>query len=150
MRVRRSMIQCVIKNHFRGCYLTGMYLEGARWDMVGNCLEESKPKEMFSKMPVINCKAGLAAEGAGEKNVYRDENGLTIIHKNNLPDMSEDLRPPALLNTLYIAGSEARPSVLFASSLSSRPPRHLPSPQQELGRSYTGRLHVVQTLFGQD
>merc|ERR1719482_1489994 len=52
-----------------GCYVTGMYLEGARWDLNGMCLEESKPKEMFCKMPVINCKAGLASDRE-EKNIY--------------------------------------------------------------------------------
>ncbi len=32
-------------------------------------MEESKPKEMFCKMPVIICKAGLALDRE-EKNVY--------------------------------------------------------------------------------
>jgi dynein heavy chain, axonemal len=54
-----------------GAYVTGMYLEGARWDINGNCLEESKPKEMFFKMPVVNCRAGTADEtGASLKGVY--------------------------------------------------------------------------------
>ncbi|KAF4752811.1 hypothetical protein FOZ63_027435 [Perkinsus olseni] len=56
-----------------GAYVTGMFLEGARWDINGNCLDESKPKEMFCKMPVINCKAGLADESGGgksEKGMY--------------------------------------------------------------------------------
>jgi len=52
-----------------GCYVTGLYLEGARWDVNATCMEESKPKEMFCKMPVINCKAGLASERE-EKNIY--------------------------------------------------------------------------------
>jgi dynein heavy chain len=52
-----------------GAFVTGMYLEGARWDMNANCLEESKPKEMFFKMPVVNCKAGQASDRE-EKNVY--------------------------------------------------------------------------------
>lgn len=52
-----------------GCYVSGMSLEGARWDLLGNTLEESKPKEMFCKMPVINCKAGLASDRE-EKNIY--------------------------------------------------------------------------------
>lgn len=52
-----------------GAYVTGMYLEGARWDTNSNTLEDSKPKEMFSKMPVVNCKAGPAIEKE-EKNVY--------------------------------------------------------------------------------
>lgn len=49
--------------------MTGMYIEGARWDVNGNSMEESKPKEMFFKMPVINCKAGLASDKE-EKNIY--------------------------------------------------------------------------------
>ena len=41
-----------------GAYVSGMYLEGARWDMTSNSLEDSKPKDMFTAMPVITCKAG--------------------------------------------------------------------------------------------
>ncbi|CAD7941439.1 unnamed protein product [Amoebophrya sp. A120] len=52
-----------------GCYVCGLFLEGARWDINTNSMEESKPKEMFCKMPVIICKAGLALDRE-EKNVY--------------------------------------------------------------------------------
>jgi len=52
-----------------GAYSTGMYLEGARWDLNGNSLEDSKPKEMFFRMPVVNCKAGPSTDKE-EKNVY--------------------------------------------------------------------------------
>jgi dynein heavy chain len=52
-----------------GAFVSGMFLEGARWDLNANCLEESKPKEMFFKMPVINCRAGPAADRE-EKNIY--------------------------------------------------------------------------------
>merc|ERR1719482_2362723 len=51
-----------------GAYVDGMFLEGARWDPNGGTLEESKPKEMFCRMPVINCKAGPATDN--EKGVY--------------------------------------------------------------------------------
>jgi dynein heavy chain len=51
-----------------GAYVDGLYLEGCRWDGNGNSLEESKPKEMFCKMPVINCKAGPVSDN--EKGVY--------------------------------------------------------------------------------
>lgn len=40
-----------------GAYIIGLSLQGARWDVQGNVLERSKPKEMFFKMPVINVKA---------------------------------------------------------------------------------------------
>uniref|UniRef100_A0A0G4GMS7 Dynein-1, subspecies f n=1 Tax=Chromera velia CCMP2878 TaxID=1169474 RepID=A0A0G4GMS7_9ALVE len=45
-----------------GAYVTGLYMEGARWDVSNNMIEESKPKEMFYAMPVINCKAALDNE----------------------------------------------------------------------------------------
>jgi len=52
-----------------GAYVTGMFLEGARWDSTANSLEDSRPKEMFTGMPVIVCKAGLASDKQ-DKNVY--------------------------------------------------------------------------------
>lgn len=52
-----------------GAFVTGMYLEGARWDMVTNSLEDSRPKEMFTQMPVINCRAGLQTDKV-DKNMY--------------------------------------------------------------------------------
>jgi dynein heavy chain len=51
-----------------GAYVDGLFLEGCRWDPNANSLEESKPKEMFCRMPVINCKAGLSNDN--EKGVY--------------------------------------------------------------------------------
>jgi len=52
-----------------GAYVTGMFLEGARWDSTSNSLEDSRPKEMFTGMPVIVCKAGLISDKQ-DKNVY--------------------------------------------------------------------------------
>lgn len=40
-----------------GAYCYGFLLEGARWDWSIGQIEESKPKEMFSVMPVVLCKA---------------------------------------------------------------------------------------------
>jgi dynein heavy chain len=53
-----------------GAFVTGLYLEGARWDVATNCLEESRPKEMFCPMPVIHCKAGLEEDLKDVKNMY--------------------------------------------------------------------------------
>jgi len=59
-----------VEGHARdGAFVTGMSLEGARWDGPANSLEDSKPKEMFTKMPVINCKAGPQSERE-DKNLY--------------------------------------------------------------------------------
>lgn len=55
-----------------GAYVYGFILEGARWEMSTMVLEESKPKEMFSVLPVVNCKAmQVQPEGKEEKGVYK-------------------------------------------------------------------------------
>jgi dynein heavy chain len=36
-----------------GCYIRGLYLEGARWDSQKRCLGESRPKELYTEMNVI-------------------------------------------------------------------------------------------------
>eukprot|EP00488_Nonionellina_sp_1-RS-2012_P003245 TRINITY_DN6749_c0_g1_i1.p1 TRINITY_DN6749_c0_g1~~TRINITY_DN6749_c0_g1_i1.p1 ORF type:complete len:115 (-),score=34.05 TRINITY_DN6749_c0_g1_i1:95-439(-) len=36
-----------------GCYVYGMYLEGAQWDWTKNILSESKAKQLFCSMPIL-------------------------------------------------------------------------------------------------
>jgi dynein heavy chain len=36
-----------------GCYVYGMHLEGARWDTGLKSLAESRPKELFTELPVV-------------------------------------------------------------------------------------------------
>ncbi|XP_026203417.1 dynein heavy chain 1, axonemal [Anabas testudineus] len=36
-----------------GCYIYGLFLEGARWDSVAGQLTESRPKELYTEMAVI-------------------------------------------------------------------------------------------------
>jgi dynein heavy chain len=55
-----------------GSYVFGFILEGARWDSTAGFLDESKPKEMFSVLPVVYCKAQpIPAEGKEDKNLYQ-------------------------------------------------------------------------------
>lgn len=42
-----------------GSYVFGFILEGARWDVGMSMLDECKPKEMFSVIPVVYCRAAL-------------------------------------------------------------------------------------------
>ena len=37
-----------------GCYVYGLWLEGARWDDKSHCLSWSKPKELYIQMPIIH------------------------------------------------------------------------------------------------
>ena len=36
-----------------GCYIRGLYIEGARWDVAEFHLAESRPKELYTDMPII-------------------------------------------------------------------------------------------------
>ena len=36
-----------------GCYIHGLYIEGARWDFNKFLLTESRPKELYTDMPCI-------------------------------------------------------------------------------------------------
>lgn len=40
-----------------GAYVFGMQLQGARWDVNANSVEDSEPKKQFSVIPVVNCVA---------------------------------------------------------------------------------------------
>jgi len=54
-----------------GAFVTGLNLDGARWDLTNGQIEESRPKEMFCPLPVINCKAQLIqAEGREDRNTF--------------------------------------------------------------------------------
>ena len=52
-----------------GAYISGLYLEGARWDGPGSCLCEPLPMELTSPMPIIHFKPVDGKKKAG-KNVY--------------------------------------------------------------------------------
>lgn len=36
-----------------GCYISGLCIEGAAWDLEGVCLKRQNPKELIQDMPVI-------------------------------------------------------------------------------------------------
>lgn len=39
-----------------GAYVHGLFMEGARWDIQHGCIMESKLKELFPIMPVVNIR----------------------------------------------------------------------------------------------
>jgi len=74
----------------------GFIIEGARWDLALSVLEESKPKEMFSVLPVVNCKAlQLPPEGKVDKTIYQcptyrtEDRGNTYIFTGQLKTRQE-------------------------------------------------------------
>jgi dynein heavy chain len=76
-----------------GCFVTGLYLDGARWDTSSGQLQNSKPREMFFPMPVINCRA-IAAEKLETKGYYMcpvyktEQRGPTYVFQAQLKSKS--------------------------------------------------------------
>jgi dynein heavy chain len=69
-----------------GAYCYGFLLDGASWDWQAGAMDEAKPKEMYSVMPVCQCRAVIANESDKEDltsykcPVYRTEQrGNTYI-----------------------------------------------------------------------
>eukprot|EP00741_Cyanophora_paradoxa_P016051 tig00000042_g15496.t1 len=52
-----------------GAYITGLILEGARWDDSKGSLDDSRPKELYARMPVIHVKA-VPADSAEQRDSY--------------------------------------------------------------------------------
>eukprot|EP00744_Colponema_vietnamica_P004088 GILI01006160.1.p1 GENE.GILI01006160.1~~GILI01006160.1.p1 ORF type:complete len:465 (+),score=89.47 GILI01006160.1:51-1397(+) len=40
-----------------GAFVYGFVMEGARWDTHGNCIDESRSKELYPKLPVVTIRA---------------------------------------------------------------------------------------------
>ena len=53
-----------------GAYVFGFQLEGAAWEKNSGQMEESIPKQQFSVVPIIHCKALQTQEGKVDKAVY--------------------------------------------------------------------------------
>merc|ERR1711971_211666 len=52
-KVMKESVKELTQQPPSGCYIRGLYLEGARWDSVTHMLGESRPKELFTDVPVI-------------------------------------------------------------------------------------------------
>uniref|UniRef100_UPI00398F6830 dynein axonemal heavy chain 10 isoform X2 n=1 Tax=Pristiophorus japonicus TaxID=55135 RepID=UPI00398F6830 len=43
----------VMERPGQGCFISGLYLEGAAWDIEESCLTRSKPKELVTELPIL-------------------------------------------------------------------------------------------------
>ena len=72
-----------------GAYITGLNMQGARWDVSNAVIDRSKPKEMFCAMPVMSVK-GLAIDKADFTGMYNcpvyktEQRGPTFVYCANL------------------------------------------------------------------
>jgi dynein heavy chain len=79
-----------------GAFITGLFLQGARWDVATGVLEKSKPREMNCLLPVINARS-IPADKAETKGIYScpvyksEQRGPTYVFSAQLKTKS----PPA-------------------------------------------------------
>jgi dynein heavy chain len=52
-----------------GAYISGLSMQGARWDVQTGLIDRAKPKEMFCDMPIINARA-VSIDKAEKNNIY--------------------------------------------------------------------------------
>merc|ERR1711988_1898354 len=80
-----------------GAYINGLSMQGARWDLNAVNIEKSKPKEMFSDMPVMNVR-GVSADKADSKGMYlspvykTEQRGPTYVFQAQLKTKSPAAR----------------------------------------------------------
>ena len=85
-----------------GTYVSGLFLQGARWDAAAGVLDKSRAREMFVEMPIINLRPVLAEKMDAELRgtgtyacpVYKTEQrGPTYVFTAQLRTSSKS--PPA-------------------------------------------------------
>lgn len=52
-RVLDRSAETIVERPMSGVYITGLWLEGCRWDAIRHSLVDSRPKELFSAFPVM-------------------------------------------------------------------------------------------------
>ena len=82
-------LQAQVAKVEEGCYCFGFLLEGASWDKNGNSIEESIPKQQYSALPVVWCKALLIQEGKEEKGVFKAPVYMTTARFTSYVFMSQ-------------------------------------------------------------
>lgn len=72
--VRDDLPRTVAAGPDDGCYISGLFMEGARWDDAAHLVGESRPKELFTSFPIIWLKPvqhRRAADGVYNCPVYK-------------------------------------------------------------------------------
>ena len=67
--LKKSSVDDIESKSRDGAYIVGLSMQGARWDVNGNHIDSSKPKEMFCRMPIMTVKA-VTKEKANVGGIY--------------------------------------------------------------------------------
>ncbi|KYN43305.1 Dynein heavy chain 10, axonemal, partial [Trachymyrmex septentrionalis] len=68
-----------------GCYVYGLYLEGARWDIEKHCLQRSHPKVLFEELPILTI-IPIEVHRLKLQNTFKTPVYITSNRRNALAD----------------------------------------------------------------
>jgi dynein heavy chain len=100
--VTKKSVEEITATSRDGAFITGLVLEGARWDEKAGNLEDSRPKELFSPMPVVLIKA-VTVDKAEVRDAYlcpvykTQQRGPTYV-------FTAQLRSKVSINKWVVAG----------------------------------------------
>ncbi len=60
------LLACCCCGARHGCYVSGLYLEGAGWDLGRGCLRRQDPKVLVEELPLLQVRSGLRAEATAK------------------------------------------------------------------------------------
>jgi dynein heavy chain len=80
-----------------GSYISGLFMQGARFDIQAGIIDKCRPREMFCEMPVINVRSvpvdKLDLKGAFEIPVYKTaQRGPTYVFSAQVKSKSPSAR----------------------------------------------------------
>ena len=106
-----------------GCYIRGLYLEGARWDYTTHVLAESRPKELYTDLPIMwldpkqfrvqptdgfyNCPVYKTLVRAGKKKTHAHTHNSQIFklrthYKETVSELSETCPNQYVINDIKL------------------------------------------------
>uniref|UniRef100_A0A3B5PVN5 Uncharacterized protein n=1 Tax=Xiphophorus maculatus TaxID=8083 RepID=A0A3B5PVN5_XIPMA len=74
----------------KGCFVSGLYLEGADWDIENNCLMKSKPKDLVVELPILRiipietCHLRLQVTPVYTTSMRRNAMGVGLVFEADL------------------------------------------------------------------
>ena len=127
--VELCSIQCVVTGHEwvsdkgrnehrdnkaeSGYFIYGMFIDGARWDVVEGCLTDQRPKEYLPKLPLVHIKAALKSNNT----FSMDEGVQTDLNIYDCPTFRNFAKESVIFSLPLEAGSNLKKMVLNDVSL---------------------------------
>lgn len=92
-----AAFSAVILTFQKGCYVHGLFLEGARWSLKNRCLEKSLPKVLVKPLPILSIEPIEAHRLKLQVSAFSREKKFT------LKNLEEDVKGGSEIDTEALA-----------------------------------------------